>query len=97
MQQMTREQAIAFHDSGAWRAMSQQTLALFQMTQDCLCVPFGTFHKAVEQTLGRSVFTHEFGLNRDGILAELQGKGEAPSFEEIIAMLPGEKLIVAGT
>lgn len=74
MEQMTREQAIAFHDSGAWRELTPETLALFQMTQDKLCVPFGEFHKAIEQALGRPVFTPEFDLNRDGLLAELQGK-----------------------
>lgn len=73
MEQLTTEQAIAFHDSGAWQKWDAKTRALFQMEQACLCMPFGEFHKAVEDALGRPVWTHEFGLNRDGLLAELQG------------------------
>jgi hypothetical protein len=95
MEQLSREQAIALHDSNAWQKWDAKTRALFQMEQDCLCMPFGEFHKAVEDALGRPVWTHEFGLNRDGLLAELQGKATAPSFAEIVAMLPAEKTVVA--
>ena len=77
MEQLTTEQAIAFHDSGAWEKMTSQERAVFQMAQDKLCMPFGEFHKAVEEALGRPVWTHEFGLNRDGIRAELEGKATA--------------------
>lgn len=91
---MTREQAIAFHDSGAWRKLSPATLALFQLTQSKLGVPFGEFHKAVEIALGRPVWTHEFALNREGLLAELQGKAATPSLEEVIGLIPSEKLLV---
>jgi hypothetical protein len=88
MKQLTTEQAIAFHNSGAWKAMSAKERAVFQMQQDKLCMPFGEFHKAVEETLDRPVWTHEFGLNSDGIRAELEGKAKAPTFAEILAMLP---------
>lgn len=94
MEQLTSEQAIAFHGSGAWKKWDAKTLAMFQMEQDCLCVPFSEFHKAIEETLGRPVFTHEFGLNREGLLAELQGKATAPSFAEIVAMLPADRTVV---
>ena len=94
MEQLTIEQAIAFHDSGAWKTMSAKERAVFQMQQDKLCMPFGEFHKAVEEALCRPVWTHEFGLNRDGIRAELEGKAKAPTFVEILAMLPTEKTIV---
>jgi hypothetical protein len=95
MEQLTKEQAIAFHDSNAWQKWDAKTRALFQMEQDCLCMPFYEFQKAVEEALGRPVWTHEFGLNRGGLLAELQGKATAPSFAEIVAMLPADKTVVA--
>lgn len=94
MDQLTREQAIAFYDSGAWKKMSVKERAVFQMQQDRLCMPFNEFHKAVEEALGRPVFTHEFGLNRDGVRAELEGQAMAPTFAEILALLPDEKTIV---
>lgn len=96
MEQLTREQAIAFHDSGAWRQMDAAQRALFQMQQDCLCMPFDEFHAAVEKMLGRPVFTHEFGLNRAGLLAELTGLAQAPTFEQIVAMLPADRLVLVG-
>lgn len=94
MEQLTTEQAIALHDSGAWKKWDAKTRALFQMEQDKLCIPFGEFHKAVEEALGRPVWTHEFGLNREGLLAEMQGKATAPSFAEVLALLPADRTVV---
>ena len=61
---------------------------------DELCCPFDVFREAVEKSLGRPVFTHEFGLNYDGIVAEFLGEGEPPTLDEIIAMIPEDKRIV---
>lgn len=94
MEQLTKEQAIAFADSGAWQKLDIRARAVFQMEQNRLCMPFGEFHKAVEEALGRPVFTHEFAMNRAGMLAELQGKASAPSFEEVLGMLPAERTVV---
>jgi hypothetical protein len=35
-------------------------------------MPFDVFHEAVEKTIGRPVFTHEFGVNANGIRAEIE-------------------------
>ena len=86
MKQLTKEQAIAFCDNKCYEGMSKRQIAEFQIEQDRLCVPFDVFHKAIEKTLGRPVFTHEFALNRDGLKKEL--------FEEILNLVPQEKLIV---
>lgn len=93
--QLTKQEAIAFYNSGAWRVMDAQTRAMFQMEQHKLCMPFDEFHKAVEETLGRPVWTHEFGLNRKGLLAEMQGKATAPSFADILGLLPVDCTVVA--
>lgn len=92
MEQLTREQAIAFSESRAWQKLDAKARALFQMEQDRLCMPFEEFKKAVEETLDRQVFTHE--LNKAGLLAELQGKALAPSLADILAMLPADKTVV---
>lgn len=92
--QLTTEEAIAFGGAKSWEPMSLAERARFQIVQDKLCMPFSVFHEAVEKTLGRPVWTHEFGLNRDGIKAELLNGGPAPTFDEIMNMIPAEKRIV---
>ena len=73
--------------------MTYRQIAEFQMEQDRLCMPFNVFHEAIEKVLGRPVFIHEFAF-RDEIRKELYGEKEPPTFEEICALIPQEKLIV---
>lgn len=96
MKQLTKDQAINFAESKAFSNMSYREIAEFQINQKKLCMPFSIFHKAVEKTIERPVFTHEFGLNSDGIKAEIMGSKPPPSFEEIINLIPKEKLIIIG-
>jgi hypothetical protein len=93
---MTREEAIKLYESGFWESMNYRERAVFQMFESRLCMPFGVFHEAIEKALGRPVFTHEFGLNRDGLQKELMGEAPSPSFEDVMNLIPAEKrLIVA--
>ena len=91
---MNKEQAIALHDSKFWEAMDHRQRAEFQIFEELLCMPFDVFHKAIETALKRPVWTHEFGLNRDGLKAELLGERPAPSMAEIIDLIPAEKRLV---
>lgn len=93
-QEISKERAIALYESKFWLTMSPRERAEFQMFTTRLCMPFDVFHEAVEKTLGRPVFTHEFGLNRDGLMAELRGEKPAPSFEEIVNLIPEEKRLI---
>ena len=95
--QLTRDQAIAFHDQKLYEPMTYRQRAEFQMHQQCLCMPFGVFHEAIEKTLGRPVFTHEFALNKDGLVKEMMGERPSPRFDEILALTSQEKLIVIAT
>ena len=94
MEQLTKEQAIKFYKSGVWKEMSLRQRAEFQILQDLVCMPFDIFHEAVEKTLNRPVYTHEFGLNRDGLIGELFEGKEPPTLQEIIEMIPAEKRII---
>ena len=67
---MTKEEAIALHDSKFYETMSYKERAMFQMFEPLLCMPFSVFHEAVEKTLGRPVWTHEF--LGDNLKKELQ-------------------------
>ena len=91
---MTKEQAITLAKSKFWEGLTHREIAEFQMTEEKLCMPFTVFHEALEKTLGRPVFTHEFGLNYQGIKNELFNGKQPPTLEEIINMIPEEKRIL---
>jgi hypothetical protein len=94
---LTREQAIELSETGFWETMSFRDRAMFQMFEERLCMPFDVFHEAVEKSLGRPVFTHEFGLAREDLEKELLGERAAPTFAEVLALIPAGKLIVVAT
>ena len=75
--------------------MTARQKAEFQLTQDKLCMPFQVFHEAIEATLGRPVYTHEFGLNYEGLGRELFQGGKPPTLRDIIAMIPDNKPVIA--
>ena len=93
MKQLTKEQAIAFGENKCYEEMNYRQRAEFQIEQNKLCMPFDVFHEAIEKTLGRPVFTHEFAF-REELRKELYGEKEPPTFEEICALIPKEKLII---
>ena len=89
-----KDKAIALYDSNWWEGKTHREIAEFQLFTKELCCPFDVFHEAVEKSLGRPVFTHEFGLNYDGICKEFLGENESPTMGEILSMIPQDKLIV---
>jgi len=94
MEQPTEEQAVRLYESRFWELMGYTERAYFQLHVDRLCMPFGVFHEAAEKALGRSVWTHEFGLNRQGLIDELNGDRPAPSLADIVDMIPADKRLV---
>lgn len=93
IKQLTKQESINFYDNKLYEHMCDREKAIFQLTQNLLCMPFDVFHEAVEKTLGRPVFTHEFGLNSEGLIKEILGEKEPPTFDEIVGMIPKEKLV----
>ena len=89
-----KDEAIALYKSDFWESLTFEERAKFQMAEERLCMPFDIFHEAIEKTFGRSVYTHEFGLNRQGLINELFDGAGPPTTEEIINMIPKEKRIV---
>lgn len=90
--QMSKDEAIAFAESRIWQKWTKAQLAVFQLYQQKLCIPIHVFHDAIEETLGRPVWTHEFAFP-ELLKAELRTK-KAPSFEEIVSLIPKEKLLI---
>jgi hypothetical protein len=94
---MTKKQAVALAESCWWVGKSSRDLAMFQLHEPLLCMPFDVFHKAVEEALQRPVFTHEFGLNWEGLKKELLGETEHPSLEQVFDLIPKDKrLLILG-
>lgn len=93
-EQLTKEQAIAFYESRAWEGWTAEQKTGFQLFQNRLCMPFTVFHEAIEETLGRPVFTHEFGLNKEGLENEYLGLAPTPTIEQVIDLIPSEKCIL---
>lgn len=76
---MSKEAAIAIEGSGWWKLYTPREVALAQLRQDRLCMPFGDFHEAVENAVGGSVWTHEFA-GREALIARIEaGKQGARS------------------
>lgn len=89
-----RENAIELAESNWWELCSSAEAVEFQLFTVELCMPLSTFHQKLEEVLGRSVFTHELGMDYDGIVKEFLGERAAPTFDEIMKLIPDEKRII---
>lgn len=89
-----REKAIALYNSEWWKCKTHREIAEFQLFTAELSMPFVVFHEALEKSLGRSVWTHEIGMNYEGLAQEFLGEKPAPTMDEILNLIPVEKRIV---
>jgi len=94
MGELTQEQAIELAESKFWEKMTQQDIAEFQLFTPQLCMPFDVFHQALETALGRPVWTHELGLNAQGIKDELMLGKRPPTLTEIMDLIPEDKRMI---
>ncbi len=67
-----------------WRSEDSVEIAKYQIFEKILMVKFDIFHEGLEKLLGRPVYTHEFGLNYDGLKEE--------ATKAIVLMESGESL-----
>jgi hypothetical protein len=75
---LTRDEAIELAGSEWWKGLPARDVALAQLQQDYLCMPFGEFHRVVEDAAGRAVFSHEF-VNAEHIAREIDPSLPEPS------------------
>jgi aminopeptidase C len=95
VKQLTKKQAIELYNSRFWEKMSYEERAKFQMVQDRMCMPIDIFSEAMSKYLGRPVYTHEFAFsNKEKLMAEVFDGAPAPSFDEIISLIPADKLVI---
>lgn len=93
-QSIGKENAITLFNSGWWKTKTPQEIVRFQLFTNELAMPFSDFHGAMEACLNRGVFTHEFGVNYDGLAREFLGESPAPSLEEILNLIPADKRVI---
>jgi len=93
---MDKKQAVDMANSKWWEDKTAKEIAEFQLVENLLCMPFDVFHKAVEEWLGRPVWTHEFASPEE-LLAEGHGENHTRSMEDVIKKaqeLIGDKPII---
>jgi hypothetical protein len=86
MKQLSETEAIDLYNNEEWNNWTNEEIALFQLNQQRLCVPFRKFHESVETLLDRPVWTHEFARPAD-LIAEYEGKVGQPSMGDIYVKL----------
>ncbi len=60
-QSIGKEMAIKIYESQWWKNFTPRQIAVFQLFTEELCCDWGVFHASVEASLGRSVWSHQFG------------------------------------
>lgn len=92
MPEIDIDSAIELYNSRFWEGLTDREIVEFQLFTPRLCMPFDVFHGAVEKVLDRPVFTHEFAYG--GIVAEFLGDKQKPSFEDVLGLIPKDKLAI---
>jgi hypothetical protein len=90
---LSLEDAKALYDSEWWKECTPEKIVSFQLFTVRLCMPFDLFHEAMEKVLDRPVWTHEFAF-AEQLQAEFLKEKPAPSFQEILELIPEEKRVV---
>ena len=90
---ITRETAKAMYAAQWWKDLPARDVALAQLREPRLCMDMGDFQAAIEKALGRPVWTHEL-VHPEHLIAEMEGEKDAPSMEDILAMIPADKLLI---
>lgn len=85
--QLTQEEAVKLFDSEEWKTWTPYQRAITQMTQDRLFMPFGEFHRAVEEVLGRGIDSLEMAAMRQSLIAELAEKAPKDALPTTISLI----------
>jgi hypothetical protein len=72
--EITQDEAVALVGTRWWVDKPHRDVALSQLHQSRLCMPFGDFHLACEKAAGCSIWTHEFA-EPARIIAMIEGQG----------------------
>jgi len=90
---LNKEGAIKLYNSKWWEGKTAKEIVDFQLYEKRLCVEFSVFHKAIEEVLGRPVFTHEFA-DQKALQEEYEGKREYDGLDASIKRIVPEHVKV---
>ncbi len=97
MKQITKIQALNIFHNEKWKRWTDYQKVKFQLYQDRLCMPYTEFRKALTVVFGRSIWSHELSSsNINSMIKEFEKKRKAPTFTEILELIPKDKAIVIG-
>lgn len=85
------------HRRPAEEMTPEERMAEMQSWRGPCEIPFSLIHKRFEELVGRPVWTHEIGLDWEGLVLEAGGRREQPTMEGIIDLVPAEKRIIVAT
>lgn len=88
------DKAVELYNTKWWEGKTAYEIVNVQFYIAEVVMPFDLFHQSLEQVLGRPVWIHEM-VNPDNLESELTGKKCAPTFEDILNLIPKEKQIIA--
>ena len=57
-------------------------------------IPFEMIHQRIEELVGRPVWTHEMGLNWEGLCREAKWETEGATLQEVIELVPRHQRLV---
>lgn len=69
-QKSIRGTMAKYGDYHWWLSDNLAEIAMNQLFENVLLVDFRVFHEGIEELLGRPVWTHEFGINIEGLREE---------------------------
>jgi len=90
---MTRQEAINLAETKWWLHVSKEDIFYFQANESRCCCPFSVYQESADHVLGRGVYTHEFA-DPTSLLEEAKGENPKRSLQDIIDLIPKEKLII---
>jgi hypothetical protein len=82
-----------YGDNKWWESSDPFELAWGQLNEKIQIIESNKFHKAIEEALGRTVNTYEFG-DPELLKKEMQGKRPAQTLVETIKTIPKEKRVI---
>ncbi|MFA5173551.1 MAG: hypothetical protein WC438_00030 [Candidatus Pacearchaeota archaeon] len=65
-----RNAMLKYGENYWWESKNPVEIAMYQVFEEILMTDFSLFHKGLEKLVGRPVWTHELGLNIEGIREE---------------------------
>lgn len=67
-----KKSMLKYKDNHWWESNDLVKIATYQIFEDTLIVDFDKFHEGLEKLIGRPIYTHELGLNVEGIREEVK-------------------------